>query len=70
MEIRSFCPDNFLLVPGVGAPGGSAEEVIRDGSNSKGGLLINSSRGILYADSTVNFAKAAARVASETATIA
>ena len=70
VEIRSFCPDNFLLVPGVGAQGGSAEEVIRYGANSKGGLLINSSRGILYADSTVNFAKAAARVASETATIA
>ena len=66
-EIRSFCPDHFLLVPGVGAQGGSAEEVIKYGANSKGGLLINSSRGVLYADSTPNFAKAAARVASETA---
>ena len=46
-EIRSFCPDNFLLVPGVGAQGGSAEEVIAHGSNSKGGLLINSSRAVL-----------------------
>lgn len=68
-EIRTFCPDNFLLVPGVGAQGGSAEEVIRYGANDKGGLLINSSRGILYADSTPDFAKAAARVAASTARI-
>ena len=68
-EIRSFCPDNFLLVPGVGAQGGSAEEVMKYGANDMGGLLINSSRGILYADSTPNFAKAAAKVASETAAI-
>lgn len=68
-EIRTFCPDNFLLVPGVGAQGGSAEEVMRHGSNDKGGLLINSSRGILYADSTQNFAKSAAKVASQTARI-
>ncbi len=68
-EIRSFCPDNFLLVPGVGAQGGSAEEVIRYGANSMGGLLINSSRGVLYADSTQGFARAAAKVASETARI-
>ena len=68
-EIRTFCPENFLLVPGVGAQGGSAEEVMKYGANSMGGLLINSSRGILYADSTVNFAKAAAKTASETARI-
>ena len=68
-EIRSFCPDNFLLVPGVGAQGGSAEEVMKYGANDMGGLLINSSRGILYADSTPNFTKAAAKVASETAAI-
>ena len=68
-EIRSFCPDNFLLVPGVGAQGGSAEEVIKYGSNSKGGLLINSSRGIIYASSNDDFAEAAARSASETARI-
>ena len=66
-EIRSFCPDNFLLVPGVGAQGVSAEEVMKYGANDHGGLLINSSRGILYADSTADFAKTAARVASETA---
>ena len=65
-EIRSFCPDNFLLVPGVGAQGGSAEEVIANGSNEFGGLLINSSRGILYADSSECFAKKAAEVAAQT----
>lgn len=68
-EIRSFCPDNFFLVPGVGAQGGSAEEVIAAGSNSKGGLLINSSRGIIYASSSPDFAQAAAVAASRTAKI-
>ena len=66
-RIRSFCPDNFLLVPGVGAQGGSAEEVIRSGANANGGLLINSSRAILYASSGEDFAEAAAAVASRTA---
>ena len=68
-EIRSFCPDNFLLVPGIGAQGGSAEEVIKYGANDKGGLLINSSRGILYASSGKDFASAAARAAATTAVI-
>ncbi|MGN0188901.1 MAG: orotidine-5'-phosphate decarboxylase [Candidatus Cryptobacteroides sp.] len=68
-EIRSFCPDNFFLVPGVGAQGGSAEEVIRNGSNALGGLLINSSRGILYADSTEDFARAAGDEAAATASL-
>lgn len=66
-EIRSFCPENFLLVPGVGAQGGSAEEVIANGSNDFGGLLINSSRGILYADSSEEFARAAGKAAAATA---
>ena len=66
-EIRSFCPDNFLLVPGVGAQGGSAEEVIANGENDHAGLLINSSRAILYADSTENFARTAGKVAADTA---
>ncbi len=66
-EIRSFCPDNFFLVPGVGAQGGSAEEVMKYGANSMGGLLINSSRGILYAGSGENFADAASESASATA---
>lgn len=68
-EIRSFCPDNFLLVPGVGAQGGSAEDVIRYGANDKGGLLINSSRGILYASSGKDFAQAAAQAAASTAAL-
>jgi len=68
-ELRGFCPDNFFLVPGVGAQGGSAEEVIAHGANDHGGLLINSSRAILFADSTEDYAKAAGKVASETATL-
>ena len=68
-ELRSFCPDNFFLVPGVGAQGGSAEEVIEHGANDHGGLLINSSRGILFADSTENYAKVAAEVAAKTANL-
>ena len=68
-ELRSFCPDNFFLGPGVGAQGGSAEEVIAHGSNDHGGLLIKSSRGILFADSTEDFAAAAARVAAQTANL-
>lgn len=66
-EIRAFCPDNFFLVPGVGAQGGSAEEVIANGASAKGGLLINSSRAILYASSGEDYAQAAATVASRTA---
>ncbi len=68
-EIRGFCPDNFFLVPGVGAQGGSAEEVMKHGANSKGGLLINSSRGIIYASSGDDFAQAAEEAASKTAHI-
>ena len=66
-ELRSFCPDNFFLVPGVGAQGGSAEEVIAHGANDHGGLLINSSRGILFADSSEDYARVAGEVASKTA---
>lgn len=68
-ELRGFCPDNFFLVPGVGAQGGSAEEVIAHGSNEFGGLLINSSRGILFADGTENYAKVAGEVAARTANL-
>ena len=68
-EIRSFCPDNFFLVPGVGAQGGSAGEVIEAGANPKGGLLINSSRGIIYASSGADFAEAASVKAKATARI-
>lgn len=68
-EIRKFCPDNFFLVPGVGAQGGSAEEVIEHGANSKGGLLINSSRGIIYASKGEDFAEAAGLAAANTANL-
>jgi orotidine-5'-phosphate decarboxylase len=54
-DIRKIVPDHFLLVPGVGAQGGSLEEVARYGMNSHCGLLVNSSRGIIYADSTDRF---------------
>ncbi len=58
-DIRKVAPDHFLLVPGVGAQGGSLEEVARYGMNDMCGLLVNSSRAIIYADKTENFANAA-----------
>lgn len=54
--IRRIVPDHFLLVPGVGAQGGSLEEVAEYGMNSHCGLIVNSSRGIIFADRTENFA--------------
>lgn len=68
-EIRTLCPDSFFLVPGVGVQGGNAEEVIANGANSHGGLIINSSRAIIYASSGSDFAKAAAEVAAKTARV-
>lgn len=62
-QIRDIVPDHFLLVPGVGAQGGSLEEVCRYGMNNKIGLLVNSSRGILYASSGKDYAQAAAQAA-------
>ncbi len=58
-DIRKIIPDSFLLVPGVGAQGGSLQEVAKHGLNSECGLIVNSSRAIIYADSTENFASAA-----------
>jgi len=58
-EVRAIIPNHFLLVPGVGAQGGSIEEVAKFGLNDKCGLLVNSSRGIIYADSSLGYAKAA-----------
>lgn len=54
--IRQIVPDHFLLVPGVGAQGGSLEEVAKYGMNAHCGLIVNSSRGIIFADMTENFA--------------
>jgi orotidine-5'-phosphate decarboxylase len=62
-EIRRIVPDHFLLVPGVGAQGGNLEEVARYGMNKECGLLVNSSRQIIFADGTVHFAEAAAEEA-------
>jgi orotidine-5'-phosphate decarboxylase len=64
-EIRQIVPDHFLLVPGVGAQGGSLREVAKYGLNSKCGLLVNSSRGIIFADNSENFAKVAGQKAAE-----
>ncbi|MCB0430189.1 MAG: orotidine-5'-phosphate decarboxylase [Flavobacteriales bacterium] len=62
-KIRAIVPDHFLLVPGVGAQGGSLEDVVRYGMNRDVGLLVNSSRGIIYASSGADFAEAARREA-------
>lgn len=59
-EIRKIVPDHFLLVPGVGAQGGSLEEVSKYGMNKTCGLLVNSSRGIIYASKEKDFAQKAA----------
>lgn len=58
-RIRRIVPDHFLLVPGIGAQGGSLGEVSREGMNSQCGLLVNSSRGIIYASEDKDFAKEA-----------
>ena len=58
-EIRKTIPDHFLLVPGVGAQGGSLKDVTKYGMNKDCGLLVNSSRGIIYASDTKDFASAA-----------
>lgn len=64
-DIRKVAPEHFLLVPGVGAQGGSLEEVCRYGMTSQCGLIVNSSRAIIYADSTENYATVAAEKAKE-----
>jgi len=58
-DVRAIVPDHFLLVPGIGAQGGSLEEVAKYGLNSTCGLLVNSSRQIIYASSEKDFAEAA-----------
>lgn len=64
-DIRNVAPQSFLLVPGVGAQGGSLEEVARYGMISDCGLLVNSSRGIIYASSGEDFAEAAGKEAEK-----
>ena len=64
-DIRKIAPNHFLLVPGVGAQGGSLEEVCKYGMNQRCGLIVNSSRGIIYADKTVNFAEGARQATAD-----
>ena len=64
-DIRKVAPNAFLLVPGVGAQGGSLEEVCKYGMTADCGLLVNSSRAIIYADQTEHFAEVAAQKAKE-----
>ncbi|WP_242203751.1 orotidine-5'-phosphate decarboxylase [Aestuariivivens insulae] len=64
-DIRKIVPNSFLLVPGVGAQGGNLQEVCKYGMSKNVGLLINSSRGIIYASNEADFAEAAAGKAQE-----
>jgi len=64
-EIRRISPDNFLLVPGIGAQGGDLEGVSNYGLNDHGGLLVNSSRGIIYAGDGLDFADKARAAAGK-----
>jgi orotidine-5'-phosphate decarboxylase len=63
--IRSLAPDHFFLVPGVGAQGGSLEDVSKAGMNNMCGLLVNSSRGIIYASNKEDFAEIASHEAKK-----
>ncbi|WP_299226590.1 orotidine-5'-phosphate decarboxylase [uncultured Psychroserpens sp.] len=63
-EIRKIIPNAFLLVPGIGAQGGNLKDVCKYGMNNNVGLLVNSSRGIIYASHDHDFAQAAAQKAS------
>lgn len=59
VNVRELIPNHFLLVPGVGAQGGSLEDVYKYGHNEKCGLIVNSSRGVIFADNTEKFAETA-----------
>ncbi len=64
-KVRQIVPTHFLLVPGIGAQGGSLEAVVKNGMTSDCGLLVNSSRAIIYASSDRDFAQAAAAAAQK-----
>jgi len=64
-DIRKIVPEHFLLIPGVGAQGGSLQEVAKYGLTNKCGLIVNSSRGIIFADNSENFDKVAGEKAAE-----
>ncbi len=65
VKVREIVPDHFLLIPGIGSQGGSLDDVMKYGLNSNFGLLVNSSRAIIFADQTVSFAETAAQKAAE-----
>ncbi len=65
LKVRAIAPDIFLLIPGVGAQGGSLEDVCKYGMNDQCGLLVNSSRGIIYAGSDEHFANDSGKAARE-----
>ncbi len=64
-DVRKIVPNHFLLVPGVGAQGGSLDEVCKYGMNKDCGLLVNSSRNIIYASSGIDFAEKASAEAKK-----
>lgn len=64
-DIRRLIPDHFLLVPGVGEQGGSLQEVTKRGLNNRCGLIVNSSRSIIYTDRTIRFAEASREAAKK-----
>lgn len=64
-EVRALVPNHFFLVPGVGAQGGSLQDVVQYGWNDNCGLLVNSSRGIIYASNELNFAEKACEEAGK-----
>ena len=66
-DIRKVAPESFLLVPGIGAQGGSLQEVVKYGMTGQCGLIVNSSRAIIYANGTENFAEVAGQKAAEVA---
>jgi len=65
VKVRQLVPDHFLLIPGIGAQGGDLNEVAAYGCNSRCGLIVNSSRAILYADNSPRFAEVAREKARE-----
>ncbi len=64
-DVRKLIPNHFLLIPGVGEQGGSLEDVVKYGMNTQCGLLVNSSRAIIYADGSQKFAEVAGEKAKE-----
>jgi orotidine-5'-phosphate decarboxylase len=65
VKVREIVPDHFLLIPGVGAQGGILADVVKYGKNRKCGLLVNSSRAIIYADTSVRYAEISREKAAE-----